>query len=71
MQSLAIVLRVIPDEGPRMLLATFAGLLGYGGINSAGVGYMMNALANSTWRMGCLTIRSSEPSSSRMASRTA
>ena len=52
MQSLVVVLRVIPDRGPRMLTATFGGLLGYGGINSDGVGYMMNALANGTWRMG-------------------
>ena len=52
MQDLVVVLRVEPDRGPRMLMATFAGLLGYGGINSAGVGYVMNALANSVWRMG-------------------
>jgi isopenicillin-N N-acyltransferase-like protein len=52
MQELVVILRVIPDEGPRMLMATFGGLLGYGGINSAGIGYMMNALGNSVWRMG-------------------
>ena len=52
MQELVVVLRVIPERGPRMLMATFGGLLGYGGINSAGVGYVMNALASSTWRMG-------------------
>lgn len=52
MQELVVILHVIPNNGPRMLTATFGGLLGYGGINSAGVGYMMNALANSTWRMG-------------------
>jgi len=33
-------------------MATFGGLIGYGGINSAGVGYMMNALGNSVWRLG-------------------
>jgi isopenicillin-N N-acyltransferase like protein len=52
MRDLAVVLRVEPDEGPAMLIVTFGGLLGYGGINSAGIGYMMNALANSVWRMG-------------------
>lgn len=52
MQDLVVILRVIPHRGPRMLMATFGGLLGYGGINSDGIGYMMNALANGTWRMG-------------------
>jgi isopenicillin-N N-acyltransferase-like protein len=52
MRELVVILRVIPEDGPRILTATFGGLLGYGGINSAGIGYMMNALANSTWRMG-------------------
>jgi isopenicillin-N N-acyltransferase like protein len=52
MQELVVILKVIPDDGPGMLMATFGGLLGYGGINSAGIGYVMNALANSTWRMG-------------------
>lgn len=52
MQELVVILKVVPERGPRMLMATFGGLIGYGGINSAGVGYMMNALANSTWRMG-------------------
>lgn len=52
MQDLVVILRIIPERGPRILMATFGGLIGYGGINSAGVGHMMNALANSTWRMG-------------------
>lgn len=52
MQDLVVILRVIPERGPRILMATFGGLIGYGGINSAGMGHMMNALANSTWRMG-------------------
>jgi isopenicillin-N N-acyltransferase-like protein len=52
MQDFVVIVRVIPDRGPRILMATFGGLIGYGGINSAGVGHMMNALANSTWRMG-------------------
>src|SRR5579883_2801650 len=52
MQDLVVILRIIPEQGPRILMATFGGLIGYGGINSAGMGHMMNALANSTWRMG-------------------
>jgi isopenicillin-N N-acyltransferase like protein len=52
MQDLVVILRVDPDHGPRMLMATFAGLLGYGGFNSAGLGFMQNSLANSTWRIG-------------------
>jgi isopenicillin-N N-acyltransferase like protein len=52
MQELVVILRVVPERGPRMLMATFGGLIGYGGISSAGIGYMMNALNNSVWRMG-------------------
>ncbi len=52
MQDLVVILRIIPERGPRILMATFGGLIGYGGINSAGIGHMMNALANSTWQLG-------------------
>jgi isopenicillin-N N-acyltransferase-like protein len=52
MRDLVVILRVVPERGPRMLMATFGGLIGYGGINSAGIGYMMNALNNSVWRLG-------------------
>ena len=52
MQELVVILRVEPEAGPTMLMATFPGLLAYNGINSAGIGYAMNALANSVWRMG-------------------
>ena len=51
LRNLVVVLRVIPERGPRLLMATFGGLIGYGGINSAGVGYVANALANSVWRL--------------------
>ena len=50
--DLVVIVRVEPERGPRMLMASFGGLLGYGGINSAGVGMMQNQLANSTWRFG-------------------
>jgi len=52
MRELTVILRVEPDRGPRMLMATFGGLIGYAGINSAGVGFMHNSLANSVWRLG-------------------
>jgi isopenicillin-N N-acyltransferase-like protein len=52
MRDLTVVLRVEPDQGPRMLTATFGGLIAYGGINSEGVGIMQNSLANSVWRFG-------------------
>jgi isopenicillin-N N-acyltransferase-like protein len=52
MGELVVILRVEPERGPRILTATFAGLIGYGGINSAGVGLMQNSLANSVWRFG-------------------
>ena len=51
-KDLVVVLRVDPDKGPRMLTPTFGGLLGYCGINSAGVGYMQTQLGNSVWRFG-------------------
>jgi isopenicillin-N N-acyltransferase-like protein len=52
MRDLTVILRIEPDRGPRILTASFGGLLTYGGINSAGVGFMQNALANSVWRIG-------------------
>lgn len=52
MDELVVMLRIEPERGPRILTATFAGLIGYGGINSAGVGFMHNSLANATWRLG-------------------
>jgi isopenicillin-N N-acyltransferase-like protein len=51
LRDLVVILRINPDKGPRILMATFGGLIGYGGINSAGIGYMANALANSIWRL--------------------
>lgn len=52
MEDFVVVLRVTPERGPRMLMATFGGLLGYPGINDAGVGFMQNSLTNSVWRFG-------------------
>jgi isopenicillin-N N-acyltransferase-like protein len=52
MREFVAIVRIEPDRGPRMLMASFGGLLAYGGINSAGIGMMQNSLANSVWRFG-------------------
>ncbi len=49
-QEMLIVLHVQPDRGPAMLMCTFAGLVGYPGINSAGVSTFQNALSTPVWR---------------------
>lgn len=52
MESVAIVLHVIPNEGPRILMWTFGGHLGYHGMNSAGVAHFANALGGGpSWRL--------------------
>jgi len=52
MREFVAIVRIEPDKGPRMLMASFGGLLAYGGINAAGIGMMQNSLANSVWRFG-------------------
>jgi isopenicillin-N N-acyltransferase-like protein len=52
METLGIVLHVIPDEGPQVLMFTFGGLVGYHGINSAGVAHCANALSAGNWQVG-------------------
>ncbi len=49
-RDLLIMLHVEPDSGPAMLICSFAGLLGYPGINSAGVSLFQNALSTHVWR---------------------
>jgi isopenicillin-N N-acyltransferase-like protein len=49
-QDLTIVLHVEPDRGPAILMCTFAGLVGYPGINSLGVSFVQNALSTHDWR---------------------
>src|SRR5205823_14582521 len=41
---------VEPDQGPAMLMCSFAGLVGYPGINEAGVSVFQNALSTRSWR---------------------
>ena len=50
MEDFVVAVRVEPDRGPRMIMASFGGLLGYPGFNSAGVGFLQNSLTNSVWR---------------------
>jgi isopenicillin-N N-acyltransferase-like protein len=50
MERFGVVLRVRPDDGPPAVMATFGGLVGYPGLNGAGVAFFQNALSNGTWR---------------------
>jgi isopenicillin-N N-acyltransferase-like protein len=52
MEAFGVVVRVRPDRGPPVLMATFGGLVGYPGLNGAGVAHVQNALANGVWRHG-------------------
>ena len=49
----AILLHVKPNDGrPRALLFTFAGQLGYSGMNEHGIAHFANALYDCPWQMG-------------------
>jgi isopenicillin-N N-acyltransferase-like protein len=50
-RDLLIVLHVEPEQGPSIIMCSFAGLVGYPGINSAGVSFFQNALSTPTWRV--------------------
>ncbi len=52
MEPFGVVVRVRPDGGPPALMASFGGLVGYPGLNGAGVAHFQNALANGVWRHG-------------------
>ncbi len=50
--DVAIVLKVKPNDGrPAAVMLTFAGQLGYAGMNQYGVANFANALYNYTWRL--------------------
>lgn len=52
-EDVAIILRVQPSDGrPRAVMFTFAGQLGYAGMNQHGVSNFVNALYNYRWRPG-------------------
>ncbi|MBS0207250.1 MAG: hypothetical protein JSS49_30605 [Planctomycetes bacterium] len=40
----AYVLRLVPEHGPRLLIWTFGGMLGYHGMNESGVAHFANSL---------------------------
>lgn len=48
--DLLIMLRIEPVDAPSALMCTFAGLVGYPGINAAGITVFQNALSTSDWR---------------------
>ena len=51
--DVAILLRVRPTDGrPRALIFTFAGQLGYAGMNQAGIALFNNILFDYQWRLG-------------------
>lgn len=51
-EEVGIVLHVVPEEGPRILMWTFGGHLGYHGMNSEGVAHFANALGGGpAWRL--------------------
>jgi len=51
--DVAILLRVQPTDGrPRALIFTFAGQLGYSGMNEHGLCHFANALYDAPWRLG-------------------
>ena len=51
--DVAILLRVRPDDGrPRALMFTFAGQLGYSGMNEFGLAHFSNSLYGFQWRPG-------------------
>jgi isopenicillin-N N-acyltransferase-like protein len=53
LEDLAYVLRLEPDGKPAMLMWTFGGMLGYHGLNAAGVAHFANALGGGpAWAMG-------------------
>ncbi len=51
--DVTIVLRVQPTDGrPRAVMVTFAGQLGYAGLNEYGVAHFANALYDAPWQPG-------------------
>lgn len=47
-----IILRVRPDDGPAAVMFTYAGVIGYMGINEHGVCHVANQLVTPDWRTG-------------------
>jgi isopenicillin-N N-acyltransferase-like protein len=53
LEPLAYVLRLEPEGRPALLLWTFGGMIGYHGLNAAGVAHFANSLGDGpAWKMG-------------------
>jgi isopenicillin-N N-acyltransferase-like protein len=51
LEPLAYVLRLLPDDRPAVLMWTFGGMIGYHGLNAAGVAHFANSLGGGpAWR---------------------
>lgn len=51
-RDFGVVLHITPEKGPSMLCYSQIGSVAHAGINSAGIGLMVNALYSSGWRSG-------------------
>jgi len=53
MDEFAYVLRLVPEDRPAMLMWTFGGMIGYHGLNSAGIAHFANSLGGGPgWKFG-------------------
>lgn len=53
LENLAYVLRLEPEQKPALLMWTFGGMIGYHGLNAAGVAHFANSLGGGpAWQMG-------------------
>lgn len=55
LESLGIALHLEPDQGPRILTWTLAGVVGQTGLNSSGLARCGNVLFSAGWRVGVPT----------------
>jgi predicted choloylglycine hydrolase len=51
-KDFGVMLQIHPEKGPAILCYTQVGTLGHAGVNSAGLGLMVNALYSSGWKPG-------------------
>jgi len=52
LKKVGIVLRQEPERGPRFIMFTWAGVIGYPGFNEHGVAFVQNQLYTQGWRPG-------------------
>jgi isopenicillin-N N-acyltransferase like protein len=51
-ENFGVVLHVVPDDGPEVLMLSFAGLIGYHGVGGGGIAQGATAGSVGAWRMG-------------------